>query len=369
MPPGLNYFKNFFVTGNYVVASVDFGSQSGGGGFLEAEINFDQPEEMVPPNADVVGAILYWQTIVDASQLPETGVEFRGEDISEIAKQVASTPLNSTFSPCWSGGGQGTYVMKTFRADVLRLLPVPLDADGNPIGKWLVNLEDLNEAGFGPLTVRLPDNGTGNQTPQTAGASLIVIYRLPTEPLTSIVLYDGLQLKPPAPSTTSQTLRGFYQASGDPFAKLTLLVGSGAKNATERVLFGNGLSTDSIIATNPFFTRESSSPGSDRAWDGPTWDVSAEVPGLPVTAYGEEATVQVAHTTASPYDCAATSAIVFSTTVEDTDFDGLLDNDEVGLGTNPLEVDTDGEGLWDGEEVNTRGTDPLKVDTDGDGVD
>src|SRR5688500_1574878 len=88
-PPGLNYFKNFFVTGNYVAASVDFGSVSGGAGFIQADINFDDPEELVPSNADVVGAFLYWQTIVDASPMPLSGLEFRGEDISDIAKEVA----------------------------------------------------------------------------------------------------------------------------------------------------------------------------------------------------------------------------------------------------------------------------------------
>ena len=337
-PPGLNFFKNFFVTGNYVAASEDFGSESGGGGFLEAEINFDQPEEMVPPNADVVGAFLYWQTIVDANPLPVSGVEFRGEDISEIAKQVAFVRIDPNTSPCWSGGGQGTYKMLTFRADVLRLLPVPLDEDGNPIGKRLVNFDDLDDpypnapSGFGPHTVRLPDNGTGNQTPQTAGASLIIIYRLPTESLTSIVLYDGLQLKPKdVLPTTTQALRGFYQAAANPLAKLTLLVGSGAKNATEQVRFGPGLGTDLIIATNPFFTRESNSPGSDRAWDGPTWDVSTAMPNPPVTTdYGEEVTVQVTHTDANPYDCLATSAVVFSTEVDDTDVDGLLNVWETG---------------------------------------
>ena len=331
-PPGLNFFKNFFVTGNYVVASVDFGSQSGGGGFVEAEINFNDPEE-VPADADVVGAFLYWQTIVDASPMPVTGVEFRGEDISEIAKEVASAPLSSTFSPCWSGGGQGTYEMKTFRADVLRFLPVPTDGNGVPIGKRLVNLNDLTAAGFDPHTVRLPDNGTGNQTPQTAGASLIIIYRLPSEQLTSIVLYDGLQLKPGGslPTTTSQILQGFYQASADPLARLTLLVGSGAKNATEQVRFGSGLPGDDIIATNPFFTHQSNSPGSDRAWDGLPWDVSDAMPNVPVaTEYGEEVTVRVTHTEATPYDCLATSAIVFSTTVEDSDFDGLLNVWETG---------------------------------------
>jgi outer membrane protein OmpA-like peptidoglycan-associated protein len=53
----------------------------------------------------------------------------------------------------------------------------------------------------------------------------------------------------------------------------------------------------------------------------------------------------------------------------DTDGDGLGDGDEVlKYKTNPLVVDTDGDGLSDGDEVMKYKTDPLKVDTDGDGL-
>ncbi|MGE5377057.1 MAG: DPP IV N-terminal domain-containing protein [Bacteroidota bacterium] len=53
--------------------------------------------------------------------------------------------------------------------------------------------------------------------------------------------------------------------------------------------------------------------------------------------------------------------------VPDSDGDGLLDGDEVNRGTNPLNADTDGDGLRDGDEVRI-GTNPLKQDTDGDGL-
>ena len=51
----------------------------------------------------------------------------------------------------------------------------------------------------------------------------------------------------------------------------------------------------------------------------------------------------------------------------DTDADGLRDGEEVTRGTDPLKTDTDGDFLGDGDEVN-RGTDPLKPDTDNDGL-
>jgi len=51
----------------------------------------------------------------------------------------------------------------------------------------------------------------------------------------------------------------------------------------------------------------------------------------------------------------------------DTDGDGLSDAEEVKLGTDPKNWDTDGDGLSDGDEVKIWHTDPLNPDTDGDG--
>ena len=52
----------------------------------------------------------------------------------------------------------------------------------------------------------------------------------------------------------------------------------------------------------------------------------------------------------------------------DTDGDGLLDEDEIRLGTDPNNPDTDGDGLLDGEEVSTHKTNPLDPDSDRDGL-
>ncbi|MBA4313642.1 MAG: hypothetical protein C0417_13540 [Chlorobiaceae bacterium] len=52
----------------------------------------------------------------------------------------------------------------------------------------------------------------------------------------------------------------------------------------------------------------------------------------------------------------------------DNDKDGLTNNEEEELGTDPNNADTDGDGLMDGMEVRTYITNPLKADTDGDGL-
>jgi outer membrane protein OmpA-like peptidoglycan-associated protein len=52
----------------------------------------------------------------------------------------------------------------------------------------------------------------------------------------------------------------------------------------------------------------------------------------------------------------------------DNDMDGLLRKEEEQLGTDPLNPDTDGDGLNDGQEVNQFKSDPLNPDTDGDSL-
>ncbi len=53
---------------------------------------------------------------------------------------------------------------------------------------------------------------------------------------------------------------------------------------------------------------------------------------------------------------------------DDEEPDGLTNSEELQHGTNPLESDSDGDTLTDGDEVNVYGTDPMKQDTDDDGL-
>lgn len=53
----------------------------------------------------------------------------------------------------------------------------------------------------------------------------------------------------------------------------------------------------------------------------------------------------------------------------DSDGDGLTDAEEMMIGTNPNDPDTDGDTISDGDEVNMTLTNPLEADTDGDLLD
>ena len=61
--------------------------------------------------------------------------------------------------------------------------------------------------------------GNNNKSPSSAGATLFVVYRDPTQPLTSIVVYDGIVMQPKNTAMT-QTIRGFLQSSTTHSAKM-----------------------------------------------------------------------------------------------------------------------------------------------------
>ncbi len=71
-----------------------------------------------------------------------------------------------------------------------------------------------------------------------------------------------------------------------------------------------------------------------------------------------------------PYDPSLNTVWKFTPEPNSDDFDGdgLLDSEELTIGTDPRRRDTDGDELSDGEEVNDSTTDPLNSDTDGDGL-
>jgi hypothetical protein len=317
----LPFATSYTITGDYEVGGVDLTPSQAVNGFVTGTI----PMSGVPANADIVAAFLLWETIYSGPYDPAVGTvgaKFRENDITaEWTSSISSTDLDAAFAPCWTSGGNN-YSLVTHRADVLQFLPAQPDTVGRATGKRLVNSTDLLKYGLAAHTVKLPDAGTGNQAPQSAGASLFVVYRnpSPTAPLTKVVFYNGLHIKVQG-QPMNHTIRGFFDAAPGATGKLTHVVGSGAPNGNDRVYFNNVAVPNGL---NRFV--HASGGTSDRAWSNPTF------PNLPLTGlttdnvYGDTVTTRVDHGgNNSPDDCLTWSAIIFSTQVEDTDGDGLLD--------------------------------------------
>jgi hypothetical protein len=81
----LPFSKQFLVTGNYSVGTVDLIPSNQGNGFLSGTI----PMSGVPANAEVVGAYLYWETI-STNVIENDGALFRGLPIT-VVKKTART--------------------------------------------------------------------------------------------------------------------------------------------------------------------------------------------------------------------------------------------------------------------------------------
>jgi len=321
---GLSFFKNYFVTGNYVVGGVNLRG-TGEDGVATGIIDLTTlTNDDIPDGADVVAAFLYWQTVeTPNSGTGADGATFQGNlnpsapfdplgrnDISGIAKVLNPTGT----APCWSSGGgtggaDGAHQMYARRADVLRFIPY------DPVTeRYIVKTR---------YEVRLLDAGTGNQVPSTPGASLVVVFKDPSQPLRSVVIYNGGYTMDNSTQRMNRTLQGFYQAGVSPgitsiSAKITHIVGEGSEKP-EQLFFDSGNSATTPLGSNNPFQGLTAAAGTstDPAWDNLTLPVT-------VTAGASAVTTRVDHV-GSPFDCLSWGAIIFSTTVQDTDNDALLD--------------------------------------------
>jgi hypothetical protein len=347
----LSIFKNYFVTGDYVVAGWVEGAPDGSG-FAPGTISIPdtrQPDQtlagvpnQVPTGADIVAVYLYWATV------EKSKTAFAGQQAFFNGYPITGTILGNPNAPVsWSSGGcagssNGTTTMRTYRADVRPYMPVDLDPSSPTFGTLLANNVSF--------PVRLADSGSnGNAQPNALGATLVIIYRVlsPPVPLNAIVLYDGAYSPSNTAQTTSQTMLGFYQPATNPVAKLTHIVANGQTNKSEQV-FLNNLSQPlpSLYGTLPPF------PGIYGSWDNPTW-VLSQFAGYMKNIDTSETTQIVP--SASNSGCVSWGAMILSTTVQDTDHDGLLDVWEQG--TNPGYTDA-----VSGNFVALPGADPNKKD-------
>ncbi len=328
-PTPLSLSNNYLVTGDYVVGGVGLRGM-GVGGFAKGTISIPDPKaystsvapQQVPAGADIVAAYLYWATV-------ETPGAFAGQHGSFGPATGTGYPItgvtlgNTRFPVSWNSGGcsdddYGSKAIVTYRADVRPFLP--LDANGNiqPNSSYQVSLAGSGKSGNAPFTL---------------GATLVIVYRVISTsaplPLNAIAIYDGTFSPDDDSPYTRQQLLGFYQAGYDlnsgtlPVAKLTQIVGNGQSNKFETVNFINdktGVTTPlpSLYGTLPPF------PGAyNGSWDNPTW-ILGNLLGYPVKAGDSSESVSVVPARYSR-GCVSWGAMILSTTVQDSDLDGLPD--------------------------------------------
>src|SRR6185369_14961500 len=111
-PDTLQFFKNYFVTGDYAVAGVGLRGTGDATGYGHGTIQMSG----VPDGAVVVAAFLYWETIESTPNPSSSNAFFQGYPIQ-------GKSIGTGSSPCWSSGGgtgssNGSKTLRTYRADV-----------------------------------------------------------------------------------------------------------------------------------------------------------------------------------------------------------------------------------------------------------
>ncbi len=342
-PDAMNFFKNYFVTGDYVAGGVGLRG-TGVNGWATGNIYFDAAHQnQVPQDAVVVAAFLYWEAIESTDQPSTMNGYFQGYPIVGVAVPAASnSPEGPNTPPCWSSGGgtgssNGSKHLRVYRADVAPYLVIN-------------GVYGINTPASTPYQVKLQDSGSnGAGTPLTEGASLVIVYRsLSAGTFKSVVIYNGAWTMNNAFPYMSQTIQGFYEAQAGT-AKITHIVGDGQVNFGENVTVADG--TDSQTTPNPFYGAQGYS------WDNTTFPLSVSA-----IAQGSVANPLTTFTTqvlpnANSFDCLSWGAVVASMPVVDTDGDGLLDVWEQNQGYSDQKTNADGSHDWvalPGAQVNQK---------------
>jgi len=325
-PTPLSLDNNYMVTGDYVVGGWNkvgppttmnnTAMSTGTISIPDSQAYAANMAQQVPAGADIVAAFLYWQTVENSGVHSGQKGLFNNHPISGTVLGNPNAPVSWSSGGC-AGSANGSKTIVTYRADVSGLIPV--DANGN----IQPNNPQPNEPAY---QVSLPDTGKAGQPPFTEGATLVIVYRLlaPTVPLNAVVIYDGSY----APSNTAQIMTqpmlGFFQAGNDQGAaiasKITHIVANGQSNKLESVSL-NGVNLLSLYGTLPPF------PGNyNGSWDNPTW-----FPNGAVNTHDSSATTSVVPDSSNK-GCVSWGAIVMSTTVQDSNLDGLPDISKTNKG-------------------------------------
>jgi streptogramin lyase len=328
----LNFSNNFFVTGDYIVAGAYNMTKSfttiNGVSYAVGTINVPDTNPgikgatSVPTGAQVIAALLYWQTVEKTTALG-SGANGYFRPLLYAGKGgpaapgylIQGTPLVNEIAhpvPTGCSGTSNGKVIQTYRADVAGGLPV--DTSGN-------------SSANGSFEVRLPS--TNNGQPFALGATLVIIYRIPAGaggpniPLNSILIFDGAYAQNNLQPTMTQPMPGPYGAidtDASTVTRLTHIVGSGQSNKFETVSLGPN--TSDLTNLPSLYGKLPSFPGYYGTWDNPTWMFPT---GSPLANDSIGAATQVAPAPMNQA-CVSWGAVIMSTTVKNSDNDGILDS-------------------------------------------
>src|SRR5690349_19057417 len=152
--PDFKIFKNYFVTGDYVVAGWNEGAPDFSG-YAPGKISIPDTKQpvlqSVPKGADIVAAYLYWAT-VEGNQSIQQGQKafFNGYAITGSVLGNPNAPVSWSSGGC-SGSANGSKTMRFYRADVRPYLPLDSAANSSTFGALVA---------AGDIPVRLADSGS-----------------------------------------------------------------------------------------------------------------------------------------------------------------------------------------------------------------
>jgi MBG domain-containing protein/YDG domain-containing protein/galactose oxidase-like protein len=302
----LNFFNNWFLTGDYASAGVGLANQGGLGTInmtgVPCTAGTGPAGGIVPCTtagaapAYPVAAFLYWETVENAAAPAAANGLFNGYPI--VGKPIGT----DSKSACWLPG-TASQTLRVYRADVLRDL--------------LIDPASHIRIANGAHPVALGQGVMGNSgVLATEGASLVVIYRLTVPgkpllvPLRSVVIYDGVFTMTNSQPLMALTVSGFYQSSlTNPAGTMTQIVGNGQPGFKAQLKVHDA--SPPAIGNQPFVGAQ-----------GPNWDNLTFPISMATNAPSVDTTVTEV---GGASVCMSWSTVVTSAYVQDSDNDGLLD--------------------------------------------
>ncbi|KRP32469.1 MAG: hypothetical protein ABS33_06455, partial [Verrucomicrobia subdivision 6 bacterium BACL9 MAG-120924-bin69] len=241
-------------------------------------------------------------------------------------------------------------------------------ANVNTDSNWQSGVTDIGAAIYnhialknGAAIVTGIANHNARVVPTEAASNVKSVYAHGGSTLTAILSNNQIVMWGKNDTVQVVGLKNLVDAGSLPGVTVTRYA-TGTQNDAQLVLSqSNDPTIRKFFSTHGYWTGLLDRDGKLHAW-GASW----AVPNSPVPA-----------AMASNVVAAAGGENFALALVLDQDGDGLADNVETGTdtyvsvnntGTDPLDDDSDNDGLNDGEEVITYGTNPVSEDTDGDGV-